>query len=89
MTTNDSDLLVGRIGALDLRDKAGSTDNVKSSNTKEALRVVYTLGFEDLSEQLVRTMWDSKENDNHHTSAVIGTVEFTGLEIMRRLALGE
>jgi hypothetical protein len=32
---------------------------------------------------------NSKENDNHHTSAVIGTVEFTGLEIIRRLALGE
>lgn len=48
MTTNDSDLLIGRIGALDLRDKAGSTDNVEGSNTKEALRVVDTLGFEDL-----------------------------------------
>jgi hypothetical protein len=63
VTTNDSDLLVGRVGALELRDKAGSTDNVKSSNTKEALRVVDTLGFEDLLEQLVRTTCEKQSNE--------------------------
>ena len=48
VTTDDGDALVGWVGALDLGDEAGGTDNVKGGDTKETLGVVDTLGLEDL-----------------------------------------
>lgn len=48
VTTNDGNGLVGRVGALDLGDEAGSTDNIEGGDTEETLRVVDTLGLEDL-----------------------------------------
>lgn len=54
VATDDCDLLVRRVGALDLGDKAGGTDNVKGGDTEEALGVVYVLGLEDFGDD-----WDS------------------------------
>lgn len=48
MTTNDRNGLIGRVGALDLGDEAGSTDNIEGGDPEETLRVVDTLGLEDL-----------------------------------------
>lgn len=48
MAANDCDLLVRGIGVFDLRDEAGSTDDVEGGDTEEALGIVDTLGLEDL-----------------------------------------
>jgi hypothetical protein len=48
VSSNDGNLLVGGVGVLDLRDEAGSTDDVEGGDTEEALGVVDTLGLEDL-----------------------------------------
>jgi hypothetical protein len=48
VATNDGDVLVGGVGALELGNEAGSADDVKGGDTKEALRVVDTPGLEDL-----------------------------------------
>ena len=48
VATDDGDVLVGGVGALDLGDETGSTDDVEGGDTKEALGVVDTLGLEDL-----------------------------------------
>lgn len=48
VTSDDSDVLVGWIGSTDLRDEAGSTDDIESGHTEEAAGVVDTLGLEDL-----------------------------------------
>lgn len=49
VATNNGDVLVGGVGALQLGDESRSTDNVKGGDTEEALGVVDTLGLEDLS----------------------------------------
>jgi len=49
VTTDNSDVLVGRVGSLDLGDEARGTDDVKSGDTEETLGVVDTLLLEDLS----------------------------------------
>jgi hypothetical protein len=48
VASNDGDSLIGGVGALDLRDEAGSTDDVEGGDTEQALGVVDTLGLEDL-----------------------------------------
>ena len=48
VATDDGDGLVGRVGALDLRDEAGGTDDVEGGDTEEALGVVDALALEDL-----------------------------------------
>lgn len=50
MATDDGDGLVGGVGALDLRDEAGGTDDVKGGDTEEALGVVDALALEDLGD---------------------------------------
>jgi hypothetical protein len=48
VTADDSDVLGGGVGVLQLGDEAGGTDNVKGGDTKETLGVVDALGLEDL-----------------------------------------
>ena len=48
VTTDDGDLLIGGIGALDLGNEARSPDDIEGGDTKEALGVVDALGLEDL-----------------------------------------
>lgn len=54
VTTDDGDGLVGRVGALELGDEAGGTDDVEGGDTEESLWVVDVLGLEDLGAD-----WDS------------------------------
>jgi len=49
VTTDDGDVLGGRVGALDLGDEARRADDIEGGDTEEALGVVDTLRFEDLS----------------------------------------
>jgi hypothetical protein len=49
VTTNNSDLLIGRVGVLDLTDEARGTNDIKGGNTEKALGVVDTTGLENLS----------------------------------------
>lgn len=48
VTTDDGDVLVGGVRALQLGDEARGTDDIESGDTEEALGVVDTLGLEDL-----------------------------------------
>lgn len=48
VATDDNNVLRGGVGALELRDEARGTDNVKSGDTEESLGVVDALGLEDL-----------------------------------------
>jgi hypothetical protein len=48
VAADDSDVLVGRVGALDLRDEAGGADDIEGGDTEEALGVIDALGLEDL-----------------------------------------
>ena len=48
VTTDDGDELLGGVGVLDLRDEAGSTDDVEGGDTEDALGVVDVPGLEDL-----------------------------------------
>jgi hypothetical protein len=50
VAANDDNLLVCGVGAFDLGDKTGSTDDVKSCDTEETFGVIDTLGFEDLGD---------------------------------------
>lgn len=49
VTTNNGDVLVGRVGSLDLGDEAGGTDDIECGDTEETLGVVDALVLEDLS----------------------------------------
>lgn len=49
VTTNDGDLLISRVGLLDLGDESGGSDNIESGDTEESLWVVDTLALEDLT----------------------------------------
>jgi hypothetical protein len=88
VTTDDGDFLLGRVGVLDLGDESRGTDNVKRSDTKEPLGVVDTLGLEDLFPTYQIPDCSLHMEKSNCTSAVIGTVELTGLEMIRMLALG-
>jgi hypothetical protein len=48
VAADNGDLLVGRVGGLDLGDEARSADDVEGGDTEQALGVVDTLGLEDL-----------------------------------------
>ena len=48
VTANDGDGLAGGVGALDLGDEAGSTDNVEGGDTEQTLGVVDVAGLVDL-----------------------------------------
>ena len=48
MATNDGDSLIGGVGALDLRDEARGTDDVKGGDTEQTLGVVDVAGLVDL-----------------------------------------
>jgi hypothetical protein len=50
VAANDDNLLVCGVGAFDLGDKTGSTDDVKSCDTEETFGVIDTLGFENLGD---------------------------------------
>lgn len=49
MATNNDDVLIGRIGALDLGDEAGGTDDIEGGDTEEALGIVDALGLVDFT----------------------------------------
>lgn len=48
VSADDGDVLVGRVGALQLRDEARGADDVEGGDAEEALGVVDALGLEDL-----------------------------------------
>jgi hypothetical protein len=48
VTTNNGDVLVGGVGALELGDEAAGANDVKGGDTKETLWVVDTSGLENL-----------------------------------------
>jgi hypothetical protein len=48
VATDDGDVLVGGVAALQLRDEARGTDDIEGGNTEETLGVVDALGLEDL-----------------------------------------
>lgn len=50
VATNDGDVLIGRVGVLELGDEARGTDNVEGGDTEEALGVVDATGLEDLGD---------------------------------------
>jgi hypothetical protein len=48
VASNNGNVLVGRVGGLELRDEAGGADYVEGGDTEETLGVVDALGLEDL-----------------------------------------
>ena len=48
VATNDGDVLVGGIGALDLRNEAGCTNNIERGDTEDTLGIIDALRLEDL-----------------------------------------
>ena len=48
VATDDGNVLVERVGALDLRDEAAGADDIEGGDTKESLGVVDAAGLEDL-----------------------------------------
>jgi hypothetical protein len=50
VTTDDSDIDVLGVLTLNFRDEAGSTDNIKGSDTEKTLGVIDTVLLENLSE---------------------------------------
>lgn len=50
VATDNGDVLIGGVGALELGDEAGGTDDVKGGDTEQALGVVDTTGLEDLGD---------------------------------------
>ena len=48
MATDDGDVLVGGISALDLRNEAGRTNNIERGDTEETLGIIDALRLEDL-----------------------------------------
>jgi hypothetical protein len=43
VSTDDCDVLLGRVGIFDLTDKSAGTDNVEGGDTEEFLRIVDTM----------------------------------------------
>jgi hypothetical protein len=50
MTTNNGDVLILGVAALDLADEAASADDIEGGDTEETLGVVDATGLEDLSD---------------------------------------
>jgi hypothetical protein len=48
VATDDDDVLVRWVGALQLADEAAGTDDIESGDTEQTLGVVDTLALEDL-----------------------------------------
>lgn len=55
VAADDGDVLVSRVGVLELGDEAGGADDVEAGDTEEALWVVDALGLEDLGDD-----WDGR-----------------------------
>lgn len=55
VTADYCDLLVCGVGALELSDEAGGTNDVEGGDTEEALGIIDTLGLEDLFYPAIRT----------------------------------
>ena len=64
VATDDSDVLVGGVGILDLGDEARGTDNVEGGHTEELLGVVDALALEDLGSDGDRAV-DGVGDDEH------------------------
>lgn len=47
VTADNRDVLVGRVGSLDLRDESGGTNDVKSGHTEQTLGVVDAFALVD------------------------------------------
>lgn len=50
VTTDNSNILVFRVSALDLADEAAGADDIEGGDTEEALGVVDAMGLEDLGD---------------------------------------
>lgn len=50
VATNNGDVLIGRVGALELGDEAGGADDIEGGDTEQTLGVVDTAGLEDLGD---------------------------------------
>lgn len=86
MATDDGDVLVGRVGLLDLGDEAGSTDDVEGGDTEQALGVVDALCLEDLGAD-----GDGRVDLGVSVHGQWGNARLrvrTGLEMMRMFASG-
>lgn len=55
VATDDHDVLIGWVGALEGGDETGSADNIKGGDTEEFLGVVDAGGFEDFGSD-----WDCR-----------------------------
>ena len=86
MSTDNGNGLLRGVGTLDLRDEAGSTDDIKGGDTEEALGVVDASGLEDLRD-------DGDGGVDLEESARVPCLRVpmmhTGLEMTRMLASGE
>lgn len=86
VAANDGDVLISRVGSLDLGDEARGTDDIEGGDTEETLGVVDTLGLVDLGADwdggvdLQGELEPAVQGKYHHTH--------TGLEMMRRFASG-
>lgn len=87
VATHNGDVLIHGIGALDLRDEAGGTDDIEGGDTEQTLGVVDTLALEDLgADGDGRVNLDSASAQcSKNTRLRAGR---TGLEMTRTLALG-
>jgi hypothetical protein len=47
VAANDGDVLIGRVGGLDLGDETGGADDIEGSDTEQTLWIVDTLALED------------------------------------------
>ena len=50
VTTNDSDILIGRVGALDFADEAGGSNDIKSGDTEKSLGIIDALALVDFGD---------------------------------------
>lgn len=57
VATDDGNFLVGRVGALNLRDEARGTYNIEGGDAKETLGIIDALGLEDLFICFVRRLY--------------------------------
>ena len=88
VTTDHGDLLVGRVGLLDLGDEAGGTDDVEGGDTEQTLGVVDALGLEDLGDDGDGRV-DLCGGQRDPMVRNVMAAPLTGLEMTRMLALGE
>jgi hypothetical protein len=86
VATDDRDVLVGWVSALDLRDEAAGANDIEGADTKDPLCVVHTLRLEDLGAD-----WNGGV-DLLSVRAWLRVCDYdklTGFEMMRMLASGE